>query len=387
MISSPRGAVLLHWIVLGLVAALGLFFLLSTNLEIGRTVKGDWHLSFLQNYYAEAEIELLSEEQLAEANAKETILSLASRGGFVETSPCGTDKGINFWNNDNQLCFPKIIESLNTVFNTKSTKGKYSLSFEQGELIGTSERTIVVDFNSGLREKALRSLKPGEAECLQKQGFLPQFDLSGEVDSCSSCLPRGDCALYSSRFYCDVDPCNYSCVSAFVDDIYYGCEVCAKLESCEDYISEFYCTVDPCKKGCSWDITECTAASAPSKSSERDIITKITLAKFPDATGEKTSYRVPAHFRIFLGYEFDEYSQLQEEAVALLDSCRGNTLLQPCIESNRPSRWKFSSCTQEQFQENNGNVPFCVLSNFTLFDKEGKTIPVHYLLGLDFSYI
>ncbi len=248
---------LFHWIIFGILAALGVFFSLMQNTDVGVTTKGDWQLSFLQNYYLPGEQELIATDQAALGLGKEMIPLLAEKAGFVEDSPCETLEGVQYWNKKEQFCFPDIEDSLNTLFATLSPgyfgeTRNYIISFDGQELVGKAEQKITVE-SSG-----------------EKQGRI---------------------ALY---------------------------------------------------------------------------------------------YIYP-HFRVDTGYDFWEYQKVQDEAVQLLYSCREEQDLQACLASKKKESWKFSDCAQEEFKEQERRVPFCVMSQYTLFNTVGENVPVAYLVGLDFS--
>lgn len=98
-------------------------------------------------------------------------------------------------------------------------------------------------------------------------------------------------------------------------------------------------------------------------------------------------YSLDKDFRINLGYSFEEFFQLQTEAIFLLGTCSGKEL-PVCLNENKPIYWKFTSCTNELYQENEKIVLFCVESpNYNLFDDNGAKKRIEYKIGLDFNYV
>ena len=101
---------------------------------------------------------------------------------------------------------------------------------------------------------------------------------------------------------------------------------------------------------------------------EKDLI--IGQGKKYDLLFPKRSqqYMLKPHFKIDLDYSFDEYFL--------------------CLEKIKPSHWKFSSCEDEKFVEQERRVVFCAESpSQYVVHENGKPIPVQYKLGLDFSRV
>jgi len=108
-----KKAALFHWVIFGILAALGLFLILTVKVDTIGKYKGEWQLNFLNDYYLEAEEDILSIELLAKHAAWKTVLELGEKGGFLEEGTCGITAGYNLWNNQlewNQ-CLPDINEN------------------------------------------------------------------------------------------------------------------------------------------------------------------------------------------------------------------------------------------------------------------------------------
>ena len=91
-------------------------------------------------------------------------------------------------------------------------------------------------------------------------------------------------------------------------------------------------------------------------------------------------------FRANLGYDFDEYFLLQDQAKKMVNECKSAPQLQDCLQKIKPAYWKFGSCDTELFEEKEGKIIFCIDSpgKYTVFEK-GAFVPVRYKVGLDFG--
>lgn len=388
MIHSKKGA-LFHWIIFGILAALGVFFLMIQNTDVGVTAKGDWQLNFLRHYYLQGEQELLATDQAALHLGQTMIPLLAEKAGMVGDSPCGIIEGVQYWNKGTQFCFPEITANLNSLFTTLSLgafgeMNHYVISYEGQELIGITEKKIIISVSSTLQDKALQRLLPLEKSCLEQPGHVPVFDSFGNPDSCTACPANVDCSQYHNRFYCDLDPCNAKCVSQYTNDQYISCIKCPVDTSCKNYINQYYCEFDPCNYGCSWEFNIC-ASGFTNKWWDDDIHEKITLVSFPESLTRATSYIFEPHFRVDTGYNFNEYQQLRDEALQLLSSCNSESDLESCLREQKKPHWKFGECAVEVFKEQERKVPFCIISQYTIFNAKGNLVPVKYSLGLDFT--
>lgn len=96
-------------------------------------------------------------------------------------------------------------------------------------------------------------------------------------------------------------------------------------------------------------------------------------------------YTYDTSFRVALGYSFDEYEKVKEEAQSLVLKCRPDKNLKKCLEKEKPSNWKFKDCLGEKYQEEERKVPFCVESPNKVYDVEMNLKPVRYKLALDFT--
>lgn len=388
MIHSKKGA-LFHWIIFGILAALGVFLFMVQTTDVAVTTKGDWQLTFVRHYYLQGEQELVTVDQAALQVGHTMIPLLAKKAGFVQDSPCGIIDGVQYWNKGAQFCFPEMTSHLHSLFSSLSpeffgAKKEYTLSYDGQELIGKTNEKMIVSIGTTLQDQALRRLLPEEKSCVEQTNRVPLFDSFGKVDSCIECPATADCSKYHNRFYCDLDPCHLNCVSQYTNDQYISCMECPVDKSCQNYINQYYCEFDPCNYGCSWEFNSCVSG-VTNKWWEQDIHKKITLVSFPESLTRATSYTFQPNFRVNIGYDFNEYQQLKEEAAQLLTSCSNEQDVQSCLQHTKKSNWKLGDCTIEEFKLRERKVPFCVLSQYKIFDVQGNLQPVTYSIGLDFT--
>lgn len=249
---SKKGA-LVHWIVLGLLAAIGLFAWLTFETELGVQIKGEWQLDYLRNFYVEGQEELVQRDQEALFAGKKIALLLANNGGFAESSPCGVIDEVYYWNKVGSFCFLEVDAEVDKAFNVFFQKKygkdqKYTVSHQGKELVGKSEEAIIL-------------------------------------------------------------------------------------------------------------------------------------------AGPKAKHTIFPHFRVNLGYSFDDYFQLQNEAKSIVDLCKWKPDLRLCLEDTKLPHWKFTNCDTDSYTEENRRVVFCSESpgKYTILRLDGSTVPVRYRFGLDFT--
>ncbi|MFH1682951.1 MAG: hypothetical protein ABIA37_04090, partial [Candidatus Woesearchaeota archaeon] len=129
---NKRGA-LFHWLLFGVLAALGLFLILSAQVETGVKIKGEWQLNFLQGGFLAAEKELVSIDQQAKNAGWEAILELDWKG------KCGEVQKYSFWNKeDNWGCVPDLETQIAALVKEKMSNHS-EIKLEGKELIGKGE--------------------------------------------------------------------------------------------------------------------------------------------------------------------------------------------------------------------------------------------------------
>ena len=190
---SKKGA-LFHWI--GIVVIFALAFAVLSPAEFGVKSKGTWQLNFLHNNFIEAEKQLTSRDQLALEMGRQTVLSLASKGGFTDTPSCGFLEGVTYWNEGTNFCFLNVDKEVNEQFNSLykkyDKKASFTLSRQGEELIGKTDTEIILgqkgaqyySVNSGFRVKIDYDFD---------EYFTLQDEAKKLVDECKSASQLQDC--------------------------------------------------------------------------------------------------------------------------------------------------------------------------------------------------
>ena len=93
-----------------------------------------------------------------------------------------------------------------------------------------------------------------------------------------------------------------------------------------------------------------------------------------------SSYTYEQAFSVDVGYSFDEYVTIEQQATALVMKCHAEPDLAKCLQREKPQWWKYGPCDQQSAQPPaTRRLVFCV---------EGTVlsgVPLLYQLGLDFS--
>ncbi|MFC1686844.1 hypothetical protein ACFL0E_00620 [Nanoarchaeota archaeon] len=260
---NKKGA-LFHWMIFGILVAIGLFLVIGQkSVSVGYEVKGTWQLDFLDNYFFEAEKDLLNIDMTAKEIVWESVLSLGKAGGFHKNLPCGQ---------------VKLLSVDYAIWN----KGK-----------------VWVD-----------------------------------------CIPKPEESL-ASRI-----------------------EEKLKLKLPKQKYSEV-------------------------KLDKKIVTGKGEPKSISSTSGKFVNYTYDTSFRINVGFDVEkDYDELHMDATDLVGNCRGNLKLQKCIKENKKKTWKFKDCDAEAYTESDNKVVFCAESpQKAKVYKEGKLVPVRYLLALDFSAV
>jgi len=137
-----KKAGIVHWIVFGVVAAIGFFLLLNADLEAGIQTKGAWQISYLRAFQ-DAEKDLLLIDQTTREAVKLTAESLTTES-LAGDLGCGKDNGYTLWNNKEGFCNLKIEDKFKEKFNSlveEKTKIKYDeFIISQDEIVGKSNQ-------------------------------------------------------------------------------------------------------------------------------------------------------------------------------------------------------------------------------------------------------
>jgi len=103
-----KKAAIFHWIIFGIMAAVGIFLMVGMKDNLSGGVKGDWQLQFLEENYFVAESQLLRLDGEAQVLGNNILTEMAGLGGFKEKSECGQMKEVNLWNNGAKWCLPEV---------------------------------------------------------------------------------------------------------------------------------------------------------------------------------------------------------------------------------------------------------------------------------------
>ncbi len=113
-----KKAALMHWIIFGVLAALGLFFVLTMNVDSGTEQKGLWQVSFIRAFQ-DAEKDILSSQQTTQdligIEAKK-IIENSLKGDLG----CGTWFQVSVLNNRDDFCEFKAVKELEQKLNSST---------------------------------------------------------------------------------------------------------------------------------------------------------------------------------------------------------------------------------------------------------------------------
>ena len=152
---NKRGA-LFHWIIFGMIGALGLFLFFASRAPVLQEVRGTWQQGLLYDGFFPAEVALQQQDVELQHLFRETAMELAENGGFQKESPCGKlevevrgeeEKNTlrNIWG---EGCFPDILKEFQQVFETRLAEKYPSYQFSKIEwqanyLVGQGERSFL----------------------------------------------------------------------------------------------------------------------------------------------------------------------------------------------------------------------------------------------------
>ena len=146
---NRRGAVL-HWVLFGVMAALGLF-LLQTGLftGLGGESDGVWAYNFLEQVYYPAEEQQLAEQAAIHLQLQKAVSELTLKGGTTEKLNCG-DLGSEtiFWNKGEEWCYPDFVNGVEETFSLKLKQERVPYSS-----LERKDYTFIVENGVGSVEK------------------------------------------------------------------------------------------------------------------------------------------------------------------------------------------------------------------------------------------
>lgn len=157
-----KRASIFHWIIFGVLAAFGIFFILSFDIQITQP-KGVWQLSYI-HAYEEAEKSLLVQDN-AINNIAESARQDTMKKAFDADIGCGKMDNFVLWNNKGNLCNPpleqKFPEKLKQELLTQLNLN-YQITLKEGYAHGeTAERKLITSIPDIAAKNKLATLFDG----------------------------------------------------------------------------------------------------------------------------------------------------------------------------------------------------------------------------------
>lgn len=133
-----KKAALFHFLILGVIAALAVFFIANKTGGITPEMKGEWQLDLLKLSLIGEEY-LLQIEQEAKLTARQITGQLAEKGGWLNKPDCGKLEGYPLWNFKTKLCFPEAKKIFLARFKEEATTYD-EIKLEGNYLIGKTKQ-------------------------------------------------------------------------------------------------------------------------------------------------------------------------------------------------------------------------------------------------------
>ncbi len=135
---NKKGAIF-HWVMFGLVAAIGLFYILTFDLSVATQTRGGWQLTTIRAFQ-EAEADLLAIDQTVKDAVNEIVTGFDITGDLG----CGQYNGVALWNNKESFCQLKVDQKLKSKFNNL-VKDKTKIPYQEiiisgNEISGKAEK-------------------------------------------------------------------------------------------------------------------------------------------------------------------------------------------------------------------------------------------------------
>ncbi len=112
---NKKGA-LIHWILFGIIGAIGLFLYYVNAFVPSSGTIGSWQLDVVNGFLHQSEVDLMTLDISARDTGWRALSQLGSQGGFLGPSPCGTEQGVNRWNVVDRWCLPEETKNMKTLF-------------------------------------------------------------------------------------------------------------------------------------------------------------------------------------------------------------------------------------------------------------------------------
>lgn len=143
---NKRGFIALHWIILVVVAAIGMFFLVMFDIDTGTNIKGVWQLSFVRATL-DAEKDLLMIDAVARESVAQAVKELPQQE-LAQDFGCGIYEGYALWNKREKFCELIIGDAIKNNINTKikdKTKITYDeIIYSETGIVGKTGQTKVI---------------------------------------------------------------------------------------------------------------------------------------------------------------------------------------------------------------------------------------------------
>lgn len=163
---NKRGAVL-HWIVLGAFAALGLFFVLTSNVFIPSNITGASAFNLLYHGFFEAELDAVDLQVEAQQAVLQATQDITQRGGFAAFSPYGGIEGLQLLNKGDEWPDPQLEEGLRQLVERqlnapRSLEEQLQVTLQEGIIQGKQPHTIDLGTGQYYRSPLFFSLEVHE---------------------------------------------------------------------------------------------------------------------------------------------------------------------------------------------------------------------------------
>ncbi len=139
--NSKRGAILGHWVLMGILVAIGVVFFLTAKPEFLEP-KGMWEIT-VRNMLLDVQEEKLNLELQGYISAAHSTIQLAQQGGFLEESSCGEYNNKPLWNNKDNYCWPKVKENFLSLLEQKypsSPNLNYGFELKDKKIIAKTDK-------------------------------------------------------------------------------------------------------------------------------------------------------------------------------------------------------------------------------------------------------
>ncbi len=370
---SKKGAVF-HWILLGLLVSLGVFFVNFSPDIVFSQVQGEWQLPVLEKSL-EAQKEQAALEHQAKLTGWQTALSLSEKGGVLEDNSCTSAVSYPLWNLNNQYCWPNVRENFELLvgsglktalpekeFNELTLKENYLLG-DGPEIILSSEK-LKYSYNPSFKVPISYKITEFEKVLLDAEKVVKKCK---GADNLNDCLDENK----PTNWYDNICP---SEEEPFLHEVYFLYKQCsASLDDnclCDLEITEDQ--IDLEKKGqriffekgnrqLELDVGGINHVASP-------IVFKDNKFTFYNVGGQIEDYVL----------EVDKFYLYKNGLDLNLVEVEGNKLIFWNGEEKTVENLK--SCQIETSERS-----FCVESDYAVFNQEGSKERINYKFSLDFS--